>query len=214
MTTASSPQCTKYLQTLQSLPPGLLDTPTKEQTLRKYYHSLPEIDKPSDRPNQKEWTFFKSLESNDREHPYVRGIAMFLVATIEELITADITRKQSADMAWAQDRSGNYIRMSVKDCLSNTSGFCWKTLAEADVAAWKADHKKFCRPFNEFREGDLIAVKGLVNRADLNGSMRTLMRFEEEKKRWHATWTGLEPVLLKVENMERVVSREEVAALF
>ncbi|KAJ3282071.1 hypothetical protein HDU79_010279, partial [Rhizoclosmatium sp. JEL0117] len=86
---------------------------------------------------------------------------------------------------------------------------------ECQFTHWKAGHKLYCRPINELKKGDLVTLHGLVSASHLNKKYRELGDYIEAKGRWEVTWIGgTNGVLIKPENIRRIVTAEEKEALY
>ncbi|ORY33256.1 hypothetical protein BCR33DRAFT_723234 [Rhizoclosmatium globosum] len=75
-------------------------------------------------------------------------------------------------------------------------------------------HKSFCRPLSVLEKGDIVRVKNLSTRGDLNGTFLELDTFSESRGRWAATWFGGgNGVWIKPENLRRAMTRSEVTTV-
>ena len=73
------------------------------------------------------------------------------------------------------DRCGGSGRegAALKRCgACRTAYYC---SSQCQQEAWRAGHKQACRKPGMFREGDMVLLHGLVNRPELNGSVRVIV---------------------------------------
>ncbi|KAJ3076952.1 hypothetical protein HDU98_010228 [Podochytrium sp. JEL0797] len=84
---------------------------------------------------------------------------------------------------------------------------------ECQSRDWKQGHKLICRPPEELIMGDLVMLERLLS-GNLNGVYRQVERYDEIKGRWIVTWVhGSHPMLIKPENLKRLLTGEELTEI-
>ncbi|KAI9346938.1 hypothetical protein BDR26DRAFT_916334 [Obelidium mucronatum] len=56
--------------------------------------------------------------------------------------------------------------------------------------AWKPRHKKYCRDVSVLKTGDIVRLRGLKEKSDLNGHLYEIHELNNAAGRWHASWVG------------------------